>query len=208
MCVAWCHRRRTLYWDDENCPPWYCKFSLQYHGRCHDCGHFDGRMCKLTRSVRSPEAGCCHFNVCLTTGKQIVTPQMLRMLGAHPSEDAQDVLQRLDTEFYVDGGIVSVDPDELDVPPIYGIGTGHTVGYLELSSCDLFYEDGEDIAVSPSRVDWLLTLPRFNGHIVRGSNTAVHTPAVADGQSRNEDAIDCTRPRCIRRLPGVLHPWW
>ena len=80
---------------------------------------------------------------------------MLRMLGAHPSEDAQGVLQRLDTEFCIEEGIVHVDPDELDVPPIYGIGTGHTGGYLEMSSWDLFYDDEEALTVAPSRVDWL-----------------------------------------------------
>ena len=122
MCITYCHRRSILYWNHEDCAA-QCELARGPHGGCADCRHRQGALCGLTRAPL-PGTGCCHWNVVLVGGPQVVTPAMLELLGMADGETAADALARWDAPYQVDGSRqVVVDPGRLGIPAVYGVGT-------------------------------------------------------------------------------------
>lgn len=127
MCVTFCHRRRVLYWNHESCSFDFCSLTVEEPGRCQSCRYRQGGdFCGLTRAALPAPAGrggCCHWNVELVTGPQPVTLEMLAPLDAGP-EPAETLLSGLDAPYEVDpDGRIWIDPDRLDLPEVYGLGT-------------------------------------------------------------------------------------
>lgn len=123
MCLTWCHKRNLLFWNHESCPVSLCGFAGQPGGDCAGCRHRrdDGR-CALTHQPL-PDGGCCHRNITLTPGPQPVTAEMLDLLWPAAGEPVTAVLDRLAAPYTVDNGAVWVDPDDLGLPAVYGVGT-------------------------------------------------------------------------------------
>lgn len=82
-------------------------------------------MCALTQAPLPTAGGCCHWNVDLVSGPQMVTLDMVTMLGVGANETVADVLDGFEVAYEVDEtGLVWVDPDDLSVPgSVYGQGT-------------------------------------------------------------------------------------
>ena len=124
MCVTYCHRRGVLYWNHEDCTSLTCHLAEGPHGRCEDCRHRQEALCRLTNGPLPDSGGCCHCNVDLVQGRQVVTPAMLELPGVGEEENMVDVLNSLEAPYRVDEtGRVVVDPDELGLPFTYGRGT-------------------------------------------------------------------------------------
>ncbi len=146
MCVTFCHRRRVLFWNHEDCLFESCPLVAEEHGRCHRCMHRQGELCGLTRAPLPSWGGCCHWNVGLVEELQPVTPEMLEPLGVTAAEPAAAVLTGLDAPYRVDEqGQVWVDPADLGLPTIcYGIGTetaGGTVEAMDWSEWELTWQE-------------------------------------------------------------------
>jgi hypothetical protein len=125
MCVSYCHRRNALYWNHEDCQPWDCSFARGPHGRCADCRHRCGDFCWLTNAPLPESGGCCHHDVALAHGLQVVTREMVEPLGVLAGETPAEVLERTETRYQRgDNGQVLVSPDELALPMLaYGVGS-------------------------------------------------------------------------------------
>jgi hypothetical protein len=123
MCVTYCHRRQVLYWNHEDCSSQTCPLVNGPHGRCDDCRHRRGDICRLTNAPLPESGGCCHGNVALAQGLRVVTRTMLEPLGVGAEEMVAEVLERWGAPYEVNGrGQVVVDPDELGIPTVYGLG--------------------------------------------------------------------------------------
>jgi hypothetical protein len=126
MCVTYCHRKRVLYWNHEDCADWGCELAEGPHESCETCRHWRGRVCWLTNAPLPDSGGCCHHDVGAAQGLQVVTREMLEPLGIGPGETLADVLARWDAPYeQLDrrGEAVVVDPDMLGIPVVYGAGT-------------------------------------------------------------------------------------
>jgi len=129
MCVTFCHRRGVLYWNHASCEPQTCDLARGPHGRCETCLHRQAGICRATNAPLPDAGGCCHWNVALVQGRVEITPAILDLLGSGPGETMDQVLERWEVPHHQLGHLVQVwiDPDELGVPEVYGIGT-ETVG--------------------------------------------------------------------------------
>jgi hypothetical protein len=130
VCISMCHRLQILYWNHEDCGV-HCDLAHGPHGRCETCGHrAPAGMCRLTHAPLPEAGGCCHHDVALLQGWQVVTRVMLEPLGIGAGETVGDVLARWDVPHErgdQPGGAALVDPDQLALPATYGVGT-ETVG--------------------------------------------------------------------------------
>jgi hypothetical protein len=125
-----CHCRQILYFNHEDCQPIDCAFVNERHGLCQDCRHRrvdgDRLSCGLTRMALPAQGGCCHFNVELVSGPQLVTREMLTVLRISRYEAERAILEGEDIPYHTDDqGGLWVDPDELGLPHTYGLGTDH-----------------------------------------------------------------------------------
>lgn len=130
MCITYCHRRNILYWDHEDCHPAQCELVRGPHRRCADCRHRREAICRLTNASLPESKGCCHYNVEVVHGPQLVTPEMLQLLQLDPDETVIEALEGRNVKHHLERttGIVLIDPDELPVPTSsYGRGTDHQV---------------------------------------------------------------------------------
>jgi hypothetical protein len=92
-------------------------------------------MCRLTHAPLPEAGGCCHHNVALIRGWQVVTRAMLEPLGIGAGETEADVLIRWGVSAHLSwdqvdrrGQVALIDPDQLAAPETaYGVGT-ETVG--------------------------------------------------------------------------------
>jgi hypothetical protein len=87
-------------------------------------------MCRLTHAPLPGTGGCCHHEVVLVQGWQVVTRAMLEPLGIGARETVADVLSRWHIPYErgdQPGEVALVDPDQLALPATYGVGT-ETVG--------------------------------------------------------------------------------
>lgn len=134
MCVTYCHRRRVLFWNHVDCADDICSLVGREHGHCGECRNArDGGtsasaegICGLTNApIPDDGRGCCHFNVDWVDGLQVVTPEMLAPLGFDiKKESIIEVLDELDAPYHVgDDGTIRVEPEELELPQVYGVGT-------------------------------------------------------------------------------------
>ena len=124
MCVTFCHRCSILYFNHEDCPLQLCPVKADIPGTCDDCFHRQGHLCGLTRAPLPQSGGCCHWNVALISGWQVVTADRCALLGPGANESVADLLTGLDAPFTPNAnGQVSVDPDALGLPETYGQGT-------------------------------------------------------------------------------------
>lgn len=124
MCVTYCHRQRVLFWNHDTCSFEVCPVVGEEHGRCCSCRYARGQTCALTRVPLPTVGGCCHWNVNLVTGPQLVTPEMLAPLGIVGPEPIEAILAGLDAPYQRDAaGQAWVDPDRLGLPEVYGVGT-------------------------------------------------------------------------------------
>ncbi len=73
MCVTFCHRRKSLYWNHDPC---LCPFAAEDHQSCQTCLHRRGQICALTGATTPQSGGCCHWGVRLVDGMVQVTPAM------------------------------------------------------------------------------------------------------------------------------------
>jgi hypothetical protein len=128
MCVTFCHRRGVLYWNHASCAVETCDLARGPHGRCETCRHCQADICRATNAPL-PDGGCCHWNVALVQGRVEITPAMLELLGSGSGETMDQVLERWEVPHHQLGPLVQVwiDPDELGIPAVYGMGT-ETVG--------------------------------------------------------------------------------
>lgn len=123
MCVSWCHRLDVLYWNHLGCERHGCHLG-QPQGiprTCTDCIHHRQGVCGLTGDD-APAEGCCHWNVELTTGPQAVTDREvapLQILGVSLAT-LPEWMDSLGFPYKLEQGSLSVDPDKLPVPDIYG----------------------------------------------------------------------------------------
>lgn len=138
MCVTFCHRRNVLFWNHENCSSSVCEFAKGPHGRCASCVHNQGQNCALTNAPLPDNAGCCHWNISLAVGRQIVTLAMVEPLGLNNADSLEADLIRLDTPLHRLTEGIAVDPDELGLPTnVYGQGTEPTERYQPTGPVDL-----------------------------------------------------------------------
>lgn len=118
-----------MYWNHDPCSFETCPFVAEEFKGCYSCRHRQpaGDICSLTRSrlpTTKGRGGCCHWNVELVTGLQMVTPETLAPLGIVGSEPVEELLVSLDAPYELDtAGQLWVDPDRLSVPEFYGLGT-------------------------------------------------------------------------------------
>ena len=126
MCVSYCHFRQLLYINHENCWPQDCQYASKRPSPCGTCKHKQGGVCSLTNAPLPEKGGCCHWNVTLSTSPQPITLAMLTMIGVGCNETIADVLDSLDTPYTLDtSGQVWLNPDDLALPEVYGLGTEH-----------------------------------------------------------------------------------
>jgi hypothetical protein len=127
MCVAYCHRRRLLFWDHEDCPPADCEFAGGPHGPCDSCLYQENDICLLTHAPLPAQRGCCHCNVVLVQGARRVTQEMLSLLNLDANERLAEALEERNVRYHLDevSGLVLIDPDSLPAPLTYGLGTDH-----------------------------------------------------------------------------------
>ena len=123
MCVTYCHRRRVLYWNHEDCD---CDLAQGPHGRCETCRHCQAGICRATNAPLPEAGGCCHWGVELTRDWQVVTLAMLELLGVAPTETELGVLVRWDAPYHLQNSRMWVAPGELGLPDVYGAGTETT----------------------------------------------------------------------------------
>jgi hypothetical protein len=127
MCIAFCHKRRVLFFTHEDCPPLQCRWSNPaLWGRCGDCRHRRDGRCGLTNApLPVPGGGCCHWNVPLVDGKQVVGAEEVQLLPAFGVDQAAvEVLDSYGVWYELDSdGRPLVDPDELVLPLMYGRGS-------------------------------------------------------------------------------------
>jgi hypothetical protein len=110
----------------------HCALARGPHARCETCCHrAQAGICRLTNAPLPEADGCCHHNVAMSRGWQVVTRAMLAPLGMGDRETEADVLSRWGVPVHqVDrhGRVVLIDPDRLALPETaYGVGT-ETVG--------------------------------------------------------------------------------
>lgn len=159
MCVTYCHRRKILYWDHEDCHPAECGFVQGPHGACADCRHQQGNICGLTNTPLPQSGGCCHYNVAVIQGDQRVTPAMVQLLGLDAEETMAEALEGRNVRYHLDAqisSIILIDPDELPVPTTYGRGTDHQIdealdwsGWFEQWNDETENEFEEPVTSSP-----------------------------------------------------------
>lgn len=126
MCVTFCHKLNRLYWDHEDCHPALCSFAGKSQESCATCRHKNGETCRLTNTVLPQEEGCCHYNVNLIQGPQVVTTEMVSLLEVMPDEAMAEALTYRNVSYQQGSeGEILVDPDELPLPTTYGRGTDH-----------------------------------------------------------------------------------
>ncbi len=125
MCVTFCHRRCILYWNHVSCEVEACDLARGPHGRCETCRHCQAGICRATNAPLPDAGGCCHWNVTLVQGRVEITLAMLELLGSGPEETMDQVLERWEVPHRQLGPLVQVwiDPDELGIPAVYGMGT-------------------------------------------------------------------------------------
>src|SRR5688572_30226035 len=127
MCVTFCHKLKRLYWDHEDCHSARCLLAGKPQESCNSCRHKSGDICMLTNSLLPAEGGCCHYNVELVQGAQLVTRELLSLLEIMPDETIVEALEYRNVRYHqgAGGDIIFVDPDELPLPTTYGRGTDH-----------------------------------------------------------------------------------
>lgn len=123
MCVSYCHRRNLLYWNHESCAE-FCPYVAEAHGPCTVCCHRRDGQCGLTRAPL-PADGCCHYEVDLVRGPQVISLEMIDPLIIGRPTSLAGLLDDFEVPYQVgqDGQTLSVDPDELALPPVYGLPT-------------------------------------------------------------------------------------
>ncbi len=135
MCVSFCHRKQVLFWKHKDCEalasngnddPSACDFAAGPHSRCEDCRHRRDERCSLTNAPLPECGGCCHHNVELVEGPQVVTRDMLAPLGLTWEVTEEFILLDLDVPYGRDWRKqITVDPDDLGLPFTYGLSTEH-----------------------------------------------------------------------------------
>ncbi len=140
MCLTYCHRRNVLYWNHVDCTLEICDVVSDV-GQCDDCRHKRATTCVLTNAPLPVDGGCCHCNVELVQGPQVITPAMLAPLSLGGAE-AVEALAELIPVGDVDGEPV-IDPDELGIPLVYGRGTEEIEEEEDYFSPGLVYEEVE-----------------------------------------------------------------
>lgn len=127
MCIAFCHRRRLLFWDHEDCHPADCEFAKGPHGSCSSCLYQENGICLLTHAQLPVQRSCCHSNILLVQGARRVTQEMVGLLNLDANEHLAEALEERNVRYHLDevSDLVLVDPDNLPVPLTYGLGTDH-----------------------------------------------------------------------------------
>ena len=124
MCVTWCHKGGLLYWNHDDCPVSLCDFAGQIVGQCEACRHRANQNCTLTCAPLPEVGGCCHWNVTPAKGQQEIGAAELTILWRVGEEGVAETLDRMDVVYSTDAaGQVLLDPDDLGLPEVYGIGT-------------------------------------------------------------------------------------
>jgi hypothetical protein len=123
MCVSFCHLRRVLFWNHEDCDPRDCPAAVRPHGSCATCRHGREGMCALTHAPQPADGGCCHHDV-EVVGQLEISWHMLAPLRIRPEEMVEQFLQDYDVPYqHGPQSQVLVAPDDLSLPRTYGIGT-------------------------------------------------------------------------------------
>ena len=114
-----------LFFNHDDCLPQFCPLARGPHHPCQTCRHRQGNLCGLTRAPLPETGGCCHWNVDLVNDPQVVTLDMVTILGVGANETVAEVLDGFEVVYEVDeAGRVWVDPDDLSMPgSVYGRGT-------------------------------------------------------------------------------------
>ena len=126
MCITFCHRRRLLYQNHEDCELFFCPFATGPYPSCQSCCHRRDGRCALTNAELPAQGGCCHHNVEPAEGPQSVGREMVEPLGLAVEDTELYVLRREAVIYDLrHDGTVTVNPDELGLPYTYGLGTDH-----------------------------------------------------------------------------------
>lgn len=127
MCVSFCHRRNRLYWNHEDCDGAWCELARAAHSPCQTCRHFRETNCALTNSPTLPAAaGCCHHNVLPLSGARLVTAELISLLEIGSQEVVAEALESRNVRYRPGSDEkIFVDPDDLPLPFVYGLGTEH-----------------------------------------------------------------------------------
>jgi hypothetical protein len=127
VCVSFCHKRRVLFFTHEDCPPLQCRWTdPALWGRCEDCRYGHNGRCGLTNiPLPVPGGGCCHRNVSLVGGEQVIGPEQVQLLPAFGTgQTAAEILGSYGVSYDCDGdGRPLIDPNELVLPVVYGRGS-------------------------------------------------------------------------------------
>ncbi len=116
--------------SNGNDDPSACDFAAGPHSRCEDCRHRrdeeEEHHCSLTNAPLPECGGCCHHNVELVEGPQVVTRDMLAPLGLTWEVTEEFILLDLDVPYGRDWRKqITVNPDDLGLPFTYGLSTEH-----------------------------------------------------------------------------------
>ncbi len=127
MCTVFCHKREILYFSHEDCSLITCQFAdPDEHGRCDDCQWQRNGRCGLTNiPLTDVDDGCCHWNVGTDPAPRIVTLDMVTTLTWNRKRPLAEILDEQDVEFEAGPEGIVINPDDLALPYVYGIGTDH-----------------------------------------------------------------------------------